>query len=285
MKNINSISMKKMILMLTFMLAFATHVGAKNKIRLIRNATLKMEYAGKQILVDPMLGAKASMASALGVNINPRVNLTMPVEEVLEELDFTLLTHNHPDHYDKAAVKMVRKDMPWFVQTEDIKQVKETDGFSCAVGVADSIEHEGITIIRVRSSHGRGQLAVQMGPSSGYILKARKQPTVYIMGDCIWNEKTRVAVSTYKPDYIVINTGGKIFIPQSKTDGDITMNEMEAMQMLKDCNPHIRFIAVHMDAVDHGQTSRAILRNQAEYEKVDKKRLMIQEDGEVIILK
>ena len=67
--------------MLTLMSAF-TQLSAKNYIRLIRNATLKMEYAGKQILVDPMLGAKSSMGSALGVNTNPRVNRTMPVEEI-----------------------------------------------------------------------------------------------------------------------------------------------------------------------------------------------------------
>ena len=55
-----------MILMLTLLLAF-TQLSAKNYIRLIRNATLKMEYAGKQILVDPMLGAKGSLGLALGV--------------------------------------------------------------------------------------------------------------------------------------------------------------------------------------------------------------------------
>ena len=58
--------MKKMILMLALMSAF-TQLSAKNYIRLIRNATLKMEYAGKQILVDPLLGAKGSFGSALGV--------------------------------------------------------------------------------------------------------------------------------------------------------------------------------------------------------------------------
>ena len=73
--------MKKTILMLALMSAFI-QVGAKNYIRLIRNATLKMEYAGKLILVDPLLGAKSSMGSALGVNTNPRVNQTMPVEEI-----------------------------------------------------------------------------------------------------------------------------------------------------------------------------------------------------------
>ena len=62
--------MKKMILMLALMSAF-TQLSAKNYIRLIRNATLKMEYAGKQILVDPLLSAKGSFGSALGVNSFP----------------------------------------------------------------------------------------------------------------------------------------------------------------------------------------------------------------------
>lgn len=267
------------------MLALTTQLSAKNSIRLIRNATLRIEYAGKQILVDPMLGSKGTVTSALGVNMNPRVNLTLSVEEILEGLDFSLLTHNHPDHYDDASVKAIRKDMPWFVQTEDVEQVKDHDGFYRAVGVTDSIKHDGITIIRIRGSHGHGELGKQMGTSSGYILKAKNQPTIYIMGDCVWDEQTKIAVDTYKPDYIVINTGGNIFVPQSTTDGGITMNEMEAIQMIKACNPHTRFIAVHMDAVDHGQTTRAILRNQAVYEHIDMNRLMIPEDGEEIKLK
>ena len=278
--------MKKTMITLIVLLAFISQLSARTTVRLIRNATLRIEYAGEKILVDPMLSAKGELgASALGVNRNPRVNLTMPVEEVLEGLDLVLLTHNHPDHYDSAAVRSIRKDIPWFIQTEDVEQVKTKDGFYHAEGVADSAYFKGITIIRIRGNHGRGKLAKMMGPSSGYILKASHQPTLYIMGDCLWDERTRMAVETYKPDYIVINTGGNIFIPQSLKDGDITMNEMEAMQMIKACNPHIRFIADHMDAVDHCQTSREILRNQAMYDKVDRNRLSIPEDGETIVLK
>lgn len=72
--------------------------NAQNSVRLIRNATLKIRYDGKTILLDPMLGEKATSMSALGVNKNPRVHLTMPVEEVLDGLDFALLTHPHIDH-------------------------------------------------------------------------------------------------------------------------------------------------------------------------------------------
>ena len=61
-------------------------VYAQNNVRLIRNATLKIQYAGQTLLVDPMLGKKGTEMSALGVNLNPRVHLTMPIGEVLDDV-------------------------------------------------------------------------------------------------------------------------------------------------------------------------------------------------------
>ena len=69
-------------------------------IRLVRNATLRINYAGHTILVDPLLAEKASLISALGVNVSPRVHLTMPINEIVEDVDCVLLTHNHPVFYD-----------------------------------------------------------------------------------------------------------------------------------------------------------------------------------------
>ena len=48
-------------------------------IRLVRNATLRINYAGHNILVDPFFADKGSMQSAIGVYKTPRVHLTMPV--------------------------------------------------------------------------------------------------------------------------------------------------------------------------------------------------------------
>ena len=49
--------------------------------------------------------------------------------------------------------------------------------------------------------------------------------------------------------------------------------------MLDELPVHIKLIAVHMDATDHGQTTRAILRNEALHHGVDMSRLLIPEDG------
>ena len=53
-------------------------------IRLVRNATLRINYAGYNILVDPFFADKGTIQSALGVYKSPRVHLTMPISEVTE---------------------------------------------------------------------------------------------------------------------------------------------------------------------------------------------------------
>ena len=260
-------------------------VYAQNDVRLIRNATLKIQYAGKTILLDPMLGEKGTEMSALGVNLNPRVHLTMPVSEVLKGVDFVLLTHAHIDHYDPAAKRLISKNMPWYVQPADYDSVAVKDHFRNTTVIKENVNVGGITIIRIAGNHGRGKLGEMMGASSGYVLKADGQPTLYVMGDCVWNEVTQKVVKEHQPEYIVVNSGGAILPPMSKTDGPIIPNEAETMQIIDDCPANTRFIAVHMDAVDHCQTTRAILRNEARHHGTDMSRLIIPEDGESITLK
>lgn len=260
-------------------------VYAQNDVRLIRNATLKIQYAGKTILLDPMLGEKGTEMSALGVNLNPRVHLTMPVSEVLKGVDFVLLTHAHIDHYDPAAKRLISKNMPWYVQPADYDSVAVKDHFRNTTVIKENVNVGGITIIRITGNHGRGKLGEMMGASSGYVLKADGQPTLYVMGDCVWNEVTQKAVKEHQPEYIVVNSGGAILPPMSKTDGPIIPNEAETMQIIDDCPVNTRFIAVHMDAIDHCQTTRAILRNEARHHGTDMSRLIIPEDGESITLK
>ena len=260
-------------------------VYAQNDVRLIRNATLKIQYAGKTILLDPMLGEKGTEMSALGVNLNPRVHLTMPVSEVLKGVDFVLLTHAHIDHYDPAAKRLISKNMPWYVQPADYDSVAVKDHFRNTTVIKENVNVGGITIIRIAGNHGRGKLGEMMGASSGYVLKADGQPTLYVMGDCVWNEVTQKVVKEHQPEYIVVNSGGAILPPMSKTDGPIIPNEAETMQIIDDCPVNTRLIAVHMDAIDHCQTTRAILRNEARHHGTDMSRLIRPEDGESITLK
>ena len=77
------------------------------KIQQIRNATIILEYAGKRILVDPMLGEKGSFAPFPLSNHqelrNPLHDLPVKAEVIVSNIDCVLLTHLHLDHIDDAA--------------------------------------------------------------------------------------------------------------------------------------------------------------------------------------
>ena len=103
--NIETQNMKKAILYIFSFLsvllmgACSTNNSIERKssdsVQLIRNATLKINYAGKTILVDPLFSGKGELRSILGVNRNPTVHLTMPIEEIVSGVDFALGTHSH----------------------------------------------------------------------------------------------------------------------------------------------------------------------------------------------
>ena len=62
------------------------------------------------------------------------------------------------------------------------------------------------------------------------------------------------------------------------------MNEKDVVNLIKDSPKDCRFIAVHMEAIDHCQTTRSILRNEADKAGISKERLIIPADGETITL-
>lgn len=257
-------------------------MNKKTSLQLVRNATLKIQYAGTVFLIDPVFAEKGTLMSALGVNSNPRVHLTMPVSAITQDVDAILLTHNHIDHYEPSVKEHLPLHLPFFTQPED-KEAIEKDGFT-QVEAIDSCQTFGeIRIHRIKGHHGTGKLGKMMGPVSGYMLQANGYPTLYIQGDCIWEDVIRQAVEEFKPEYIVVNSGGAIFPEFSKDFGPIIPDEQMVVSMMKAC-PHTRFIAVHMDAIDHCQTTRAILRNEVRYQQMDNGQLIVPEDGETVEL-
>lgn len=255
----------------------------KAVIQLVRNATLKIHYAGKCMLVDPVLAEKETLRSALGVNKNPRVHLNMPVADLVKDVDMVLLTHNHIDHYEPSVRHCLPHTIPFFTQPAD-KETILHDGFVNVEAIEKKKQVEQITVSRMNGHHGFGKLAEMMGPVSGFILESEGLPTIYLMGDCRWEDSIRENVNRYHPDYIVVNCGGAVFPEFSKDFGPILPDEHEVMQMLHELPENIKLIAVHMDAIDHCQTTRSILRNEAQHNYVDMNRLIIPEDGECIAL-
>ncbi|MCM1302051.1 MAG: MBL fold metallo-hydrolase [Alistipes senegalensis] len=255
----------------------------QTSIQLIRNATLKIKYAGRTILVDPMLAEKASLISALGVNLSPRVHLTVPMDEIIGDVDLALLTHNHLDHYDPSVKEHLPHDILFLTQPQDCETLRN-DGFTNVAAVDNTFEVDGITITRISGKHGRGMLGDMMGPVSSFVFNHEGLPTLYVMGDCCWDDTIRNAVERFSPDCMVVNCGGAIIPVYSGYFGSIITNENEMAEIMKECTGVGKFIAVHMDAIDHCQTTRAILRNEIEHRNLDMNRLIIPQDGEVVRL-
>lgn len=98
-------------------------------VQLVRNATLKIRYAGHTMLIDPVLADKGTLISALGVNKTPRVHLTIPIQDIIGGVDMVLLTHNHIDHYEPSVPTHLPKEIPFYVQPQDADAIRN-DGFT-----------------------------------------------------------------------------------------------------------------------------------------------------------
>ncbi|PXW86924.1 beta-lactamase family protein [Nitrosomonas sp. Nm84] len=79
----------------------------------IRSATLKINYAGKKILIDPWLAEKGAVPGVGGtINDhigNPTAELLMLINEIVD-VDAVILTHDYPDHWDEAVKNVIPKE-------------------------------------------------------------------------------------------------------------------------------------------------------------------------------
>ena len=100
-----------------------------------------------------------------------------------------------------------------FVQYAADKKLVQSQGFIDVRVVGINTPFKGITITKTGSQHGSDSkfavpmVAEGMDESMRFVLRAPGQKTVYFAGDTIWHEYVELALTKYKPDYIVLNTG------------------------------------------------------------------------------
>lgn len=249
-------------------------------LQLIRNATIKINYAGKIILVDPMFSPKDTNDPLAGISRNPTVELTLPIENIINDIDFVLVTHTHRDHFDSLASEKLSKEIKLFCQPAD-KEFMQTAGFVNAEVIETKTIFENIVITRTSGKHGSGEILKKMGEVSGFILQADNEPTLYIVGDSIWLKEVENTIVTFKPEIIITNSGGAI-IPGFENN-PILMNEEETILLAKTAT-NSKIIAVHLESLDHCRVTRNSLRQKATEQGIDENRLIIPIDGQFITL-
>ena len=246
------------------------------EIQLIRNATMKITYAGKTFLTDPMLSPKDEFHPFAGKARNPTVELPLTNDEILEGIESVLVTHTHPDHFDPAAGKTVPKELPVFCQPGDKAQLAEA-GFKNITPVDTADVWENITISRTGGKHGSGKILERMGIVSGFVLQADGEPTVYWVGDSIWCEDVEDAVAQHNPEIIITHSGGAT-IPGH----DPIIMDAEQTITLTNAYSEAKVVAIHLESLDHCTVSRDHRLEVAEKAEIPASRLFIPNDGETL---
>ena len=258
----------------------------------IRNATGRIIYNGLTILVDPILcpkgeypGFELATTPERKKMRNPLIDLPVPVEEVLKDLEAVILTHTHLDHWESHAAKLIPKYIPIFVQHAADKRLVQSQGFFDVRVVGINTPFKGITITKTGGQHGSDEMfavpsiAEALDESMGFVLRAPGQKTVYFAGDTRWHEYVECALTKYKPYYIVLNTGEATY---DGFDGSLIMGTADVKKCYEFCNT-VKIITVHMDAINHCICTKEIMRKFVEQNKLGD-RVLIPSDGETITL-
>jgi L-ascorbate metabolism protein UlaG (beta-lactamase superfamily) len=251
------------------------------KIKQVRNATLIIEYVGKKFLVDPYLAEKGAYPGFEGTANsylrNPLVNLTVPLDEILD-VDAVIVTHLHPDHWDEAAKALVPKGIPIFAQHEQDAAAIQAAGFGNTRVLNENTEFDGITLIKTPGQHGTDQayavIGEILGNVCGVVFRHPDEKTLYLAGDTIWNGYVEENLRTHKPDVIVLNCGDAL-IPGL---GSIIMGKEDVYRVYQE-SPGATILASHMESVNHSMLSRQELREFIA-ERGMTKRVLVPEDGE-----
>lgn len=248
------------------------------KVRLIRNATLVVEYAGKTFLIDPFLAEKGTLppfpAFTKNEQYNPLVQLPVSLDDLIKDVEAVIVTHLHYDHFDEAAKEVLPKNVKMFVQNEeDAAEIKKA-GFQDIEVLSDRTSFEGIQLLKTKGEHGRGEVLHLTGAVCGVVFKHPDEKTLYVAGDTVWYEDVLDEIETHQPEVIVVN-GGDVKLAEG---GSLIMGKDDIYEVHK-AAPNAVIVSVHMEAVNHWTLSRAELKSFLN-EKGITSNVFVPDDGE-----
>ena len=144
---------------------FKTKSGKTVKFHALVHASIRIEYDGKEIEIDPV--------TKLG---NRTINYA-----AMPKADYLFVTHEHGDHFDKAAINMLTGDKTQLVMN---KRCAEMYGAGEAMSNGEQIMLDDIQVEAVPAynySEGRTQFHPK-GRDNGYILTIDGL-RIYVAGD------------------------------------------------------------------------------------------------------
>ena len=262
------------------------------QIKQIRNATLKVTYAGKTFLIDPWLIGKdkfGSFADVPGFPFHtpdpvkeqiamPIFDLPEPVEKILDGVDYYLVTHIHPDHIDLDFTSgkvgfPLDKNVTTFAQDETDAAAMKNSGFvDVKILSENSLTVDGITLTKTPARHG---IIKPMCDACGVIFQAENEKTLYIVGDTVWFEGVEKTLKKFNPDVVVMNCCAAELVD----NGRLIMND-EDIETVSKTVPTAKLVITHMDNVSHASITRHSMCGLLAKRGV--KNYFMPEDGEVL---
>lgn len=250
------------------------------KIHQIRNATIIVEYAGKKILIDPMLSDKGALtttyipAKTWSFKRNPLHDLPISKAEIVKDLDFVFLSHLHFDHWDNDAKEALPKNIKIFVQDQADKLKIENSGFTNVEILTENSAFGEIKLIRTKAQHGKGFMLRLAGFVCGLVLKHPTEKTLYIVADTVWYEGVQEALDQHKPDILIVNGGDNQFF----FGGQLIMNKKDIYEVHK-AIPNANIVVSHMEGVNHNTLTRKDLKEFLNEKGITNK-VSVPEDGQ-----
>lgn len=187
------------------------------KILFIGHSTLKVEIAGLSLLIDPYFAIKAGPFKRIK-------ELKITIDEVLP-IDAVLVSHTHPDHFDKEAMRKIKRDTKILIP-DDQKDKAMQLGFTNVKGTVPWKPYNVGNIVVY------GVPAVHMKNTVGFIISGENR-TLYFSGDTTFFDGFRKIAEKFKKIDIAFLPvdGGKLFFKKT------TMNPMEAIEAVKILKP------------------------------------------------
>ena len=244
------------------------------KIHHLRNATMIMTIGEHRLLVDPMLSAPASFPGFKlfggGRRKNPLVPLPPNADAALDTVTDVLITHEHPDHLDPAAMRWISdRSLPVWAGGADAPNL-EKKGLNVEVLRNGSL---GMAVEAIPTQHGRGVIGWLMGPVSGFFLAHPEEPSVYLTSDAVMSDTVAEAIDRLQPDLVVAPAGAANF----GAFDDILFSVDELVTLIRRAPGVV--VLNHLESLDHCPTTRQDLRERVRADGLDAK-VHIPEDGE-----
>ncbi len=261
-------------------------------IKQIRNATLKITYAGKTFLIDPWLIGKGKFGSFADVPGLPfhapdpvKEQIAMPifdlpesVEKILEGVDYYVITHVHPDHIDLNFIDgtvgaPLDKNVTTFAQNEIDAAILKKSGFKdVQILTENSLQLDNVKLTKTPARHG---IIKPMMDACGLIFQAENEKILYIAGDTVWFDGVEKTLKKFNPYVVVMNCCAAELVDY----GRLIMND-EDVDIVAKTLPTAKLVITHMDNVAHATITRHTMRGLLARRGVEK--YFMPNDGDVI---